>query len=77
MTLRENERRRLQRMSAAIEDDRVLSFRQWCEVNGLTPRTGRRVIASGNGPVITQISPRRIGITVANNRRWQASRERS
>jgi hypothetical protein len=76
MSLRENECRRLQRM-AAIEDDKVLSFRQWCEINGLTERTGRRVLASENRPIVTQVSARRIGITVRNNRIWQAARERT
>jgi hypothetical protein len=77
MTLRENERQRLLRMSTAIEDDKVLSFRQWCEINGLAERTGRRVLASGNGPVVTQVSAKRMGVTVRNNRVWQASRERT
>jgi hypothetical protein len=77
MTLRENERQRLLRMSAAIEDDKVLTFRQWCEINGLAERTGRRVLASGTGPTVTQVSAKRIGVTVRNNRAWQAARERT
>jgi hypothetical protein len=60
----------------AIEDDRVLSFSQWVQLNGFSPRTGRRVLASGNGPIVTQLSPKRIGVTVANNRAWQAARAR-
>jgi hypothetical protein len=43
----------------------------------LTNGTGKRLIKAGKGPKITQISDRRIGITVANNRRWQQSRERA
>jgi hypothetical protein len=31
---------------------------------------------SGNGPRVTQLSPQRIGISVANNAAWQASRAR-
>ena len=77
MTLRENERQRLLRMSPALEDDKILSFRQWCEINGLAERTGRRVLASGHGPVVTQLSAKRVGISVRNNRAWQASRERA
>jgi hypothetical protein len=77
MTLRENERRRLQRMRSAIEDDRVLTFRQWCDVNGFSERTGRRILAAGGGPIVTDLSARRIGITIANNRAWQASRARA
>jgi hypothetical protein len=76
MTLRENERRRLQRM-ASLEDDKILRFRQWCEVNGFSERTGRRVLASGDGPVVTRLSDKIIGVTIGNNRKWQAARERT
>ena len=55
----------------AIDDDRVLSFRQWCELNGFSRDTGLRLRKSGRGPVFTQLSDRRIGVTVANNRAWQ------
>jgi hypothetical protein len=58
-------------------DHRVLSFRQWCELNGFSEATGRRLVAGGAGPIITQLSARRIGITIANNRVWQASRARN
>jgi hypothetical protein len=54
-------------------DNRVLTFLQWCTLNGFSAATGRRIIKSGKGPVITQLSERRIGITVGNNRKWQAS----
>jgi hypothetical protein len=77
MTLRENERQRLLRMHSTIEADKVLSFRQWCEINGLSERTGRRILAGDDGPVVTQLSPRRVGVTVANNRAWQASKART
>jgi predicted site-specific integrase-resolvase len=54
-----------------------MTIGQWCEVNGFSIWTGKRLIKAGKGPKITQISDRRIGITVANNRRWQQSRERA
>jgi predicted DNA-binding transcriptional regulator AlpA len=69
MTPREAERHR--------DDQRVMSFAQWCEFNGFSQRTGWRVIKAGKGPKVTQLSDRRIGITVANNRAWQQSRERA
>lgn len=62
--------------SAFDQGNRVLSFIQWCELNGFSRATGQRLIRSGLGPVITQLSDRRIGITVANNAAWQASRAR-
>jgi hypothetical protein len=78
MTLREAERRRLQTdRDRALDDQRVMTLRQWCEVNGFSWATGLRLIKAGKGPVITQISDRRIGVTVANNGKWQAARERA
>jgi hypothetical protein len=55
-------------------DNQVLTFPEWCRLNRLSIRTGRRLIDSGNGPVVTRLSPRRFGITVGNNRAWQATR---
>ena len=77
MTLREAERRRRQsEHDRAIDDDRVMTFGQWCEVNSFSKATGRRLRKSGEGPVFTQLSDRRVGVTVGNNRAWQASRAR-
>ena len=74
MTLQEAERPRPQSKRDRKTDDHVLSFRAWCELNGFSPATGRRIINAGNGPVITQLSARRIGITVANHRAGQVRR---
>jgi hypothetical protein len=63
-------------LPATAHPDLILTFRDWCELNRISPRTGRRIIARGDGPVITQLSKFRIGITVANNARWQRSRAR-
>jgi predicted DNA-binding transcriptional regulator AlpA len=57
-----------------IDDDRVLSFIEWCELNGFSRSTGQRVIASGKGPRFIQLSEKRKGVTVGENRRWQQSR---
>jgi hypothetical protein len=79
MTLVEAERRRRQseRDRANPDDHRVLSFRQWCELNGFSMSTGRRILASENSPVVTQLSPRRIGITILANKTWQAANARA
>jgi hypothetical protein len=58
-------------------DDRVLTFAEWCHVNRISPATGRRIIASGAGPVVTRLSERRIGITAGNNRKWREARSGS
>jgi hypothetical protein len=55
-------------------DDCVLSILEWCALNGFCERTGRRVIASLGGPVVTRMSDHRIGVTVRHNREWQAAR---
>ena len=58
-------------------DDEVLTFSDWCVLNKISKRTGRRILGSGRGPRVTELSQRRIGITRGNNRRWQESRERA
>jgi|GraSoiStandDraft_41_1057321.scaffolds.fasta_scaffold3948304_1 hypothetical protein len=82
MTLREAERRAQQRRRSDPAHDRevglnqhqVLTFREWCLLNKISPATGRRILASGQGPTVTRLSARRIGITVGNNAVWQQSR---
>ena len=59
-----------------LEDHRVLSFKEWCALCGFSAATGRRVIAAGIGPIVTQLSARRIGVSIANHLAWQASRAR-
>ena len=58
----------------ALDDDQVMDFRTWCEVNDFSPATGRRLRKAGKGPTFTQLSARRIGVTVRNNRAWQEAR---
>jgi hypothetical protein len=81
-SLRKNEQR--QRKLAQLtplpiydRDDEVLTFADWVALNKISPRTGRRILKSPDRPIVTQLSARRIGISRGNNRRWQASRERS
>lgn len=54
----------------------VLSFSAWCQINGISERTGRRILASGHGPKTLQLSVRRIGIRESDNAAWQESRVR-
>jgi hypothetical protein len=56
--------------------DQVLTFAEWCLVNTLSEASGRRIFASAAGPIVTELDPRRLGVTVGNNRAWQASRAR-
>jgi predicted DNA-binding transcriptional regulator AlpA len=54
----------------------VLSFKQWCAINGIGERTGRRILASGTGPAVLQLSAKRIGIRRRDNDAWQETRIR-
>ena len=56
--------------------DKLLSPREWCALCGISERTGRRIMALGEGPPIVRLSPQRYGIRVADNAKWQASRAR-
>jgi hypothetical protein len=79
MSLREAEQQslRISERDRALDDQRVMTLAQWCEVNGFSWWTGQRLIKAGKGPKILQLSPRRIGITVRANREWQQARERA
>ena len=77
MSLRETEQHPRSERDRALDDQRVMTIPQWAEVNGFSIWTAQRLIKAGKAPPITQISDRRIGITVANNRVWQQSRERA
>ena len=64
-------------LPALLNDSQVLTLRQWCALNNISLRTGRRILSAPGGPIITQLSAKRVGITVANNRIWQQSGERA
>jgi predicted DNA-binding transcriptional regulator AlpA len=77
MTIREFERRRsdpVRDREVDLSQFRILSFAQWCALNGISAATGRRIIKSGRGPSLVRLSDRRFGITVASNAAWQAAR---
>ena len=61
----------------ALADSRVMTFAEWCGLNGFSQRTGWRIIQRGDGPIFTQLSEKRVGVTIGNNRAWQKARERS
>ena len=61
---------------AMANDNQVLTFREWCRLNRISERTGRRIRKSGHGPPFMQLSARRIGVTIRANREWQEQRAR-
>ena len=66
-----------QLLLTAVHPQQVMTLRQWADLNSLGYSSARRILASGQGPKITQLSERRIGIRVADNDKWQATRVRS
>jgi hypothetical protein len=58
-------------------DDCVLTLEEWRVVNNFSPRTAQRILHGSNPPIITDLSAQRQGVTVRNNRAWQASRARA
>jgi hypothetical protein len=58
------------------DDDRILSFADWCRLNSFSIATGRRIINADEGPPIIKLSARRLGIRVGDNRAWQKARVR-
>jgi hypothetical protein len=42
--------------------DRINSFSEWCARSGFSEATGRRLLRSGKGPIVTWLSARRMGI---------------
>ena len=83
MTLQETtpKRRRLPNEPLSrLLDDQVLTIPEWRRLNRLPERTARRILNDPDPtkrPKVTQLSAKRAGITVANNRAWQESRARS
>jgi hypothetical protein len=63
-------------IAKAQNANQVLTFRQWTLLAGVSVDTARRLIKAGNGPIITQMSQRRIGVRLADHIRWQATRAR-
>lgn len=71
---RNAERERVAKMLAGATDDAVMTFMDWCHLNGFSYDTGKRVKASGGGPNFINLTGYTEGVTVGENRRWQASR---
>jgi hypothetical protein len=68
---------RLQRAPLPVDDgDQVLSIPEWCALNNIGLRTGRRILSAGEGPPVIHLSAKRRGITRRDNRIWQESRAR-
>jgi predicted DNA-binding transcriptional regulator AlpA len=60
-----------------LADDRVLTLSEFAKLAGISPVTLRRRIAAGDGPIITKLSERRLGIRVRHAREWLDARASS
>jgi predicted DNA-binding transcriptional regulator AlpA len=72
MSTRSKERQR----TPARVPDRVLTLKQWAELNALSLRTARRLVAGSDGPPVVQLTNRRIGVRESDTAKWQAARLR-
>lgn len=50
--------------------DRVMSFAAWCALADVSLSTGKRIVAAGNGPRLTQTSVRRKGVRISDHHAW-------
>jgi len=57
-----------------LSDDRVLTLAEFSQIAGISLITLRRRIAAHDGPIITKLSERRIGIRVRHAREWLDAR---
>jgi hypothetical protein len=57
--------------------EQVLTIAEWRRINRLSERNARRILADPEKrPKLVQLSPRRYGVRVADNKAWQESRSR-
>ena len=57
-----------------LADDRVLTLSEFAKIAGISLVTLRRSIAAHDGPIITKLSERRLGIRVRHAREWLDAR---
>ncbi len=56
---------------------KVLTLHEWAALNTLSFQTAKRILAEGHGPKTVQLSARRIGVRMIDNRIWQEERLRA
>jgi hypothetical protein len=58
-----------------VNDDQLLSFKDWCRLNAISERAGRRIWADPKArPILTKLTSKKHAVSVGNNRRWQQAR---
>lgn len=56
------------------EGDVVLPFMEWIALAGLSEATARDMRAKGLGPRCVKLTDKKLGVTLAEHRRWIKSR---
>lgn len=60
--------------SGIPDGDRIISVKQWCAAAGFSYSTGKTLLKRDQGPTITRLSPRRIGIRIRDYQAWADAR---
>jgi predicted DNA-binding transcriptional regulator AlpA len=55
--------------------DHVHRWRDWCKLAGVSTTTGWRLVKAGQGPVITHLTAKLIGVRHRHHRDWLEARE--
>ena len=75
---REDQIATLRSLAAAIEDgnggDIILPFLEWCALAGLPETTAREMRMRGDGPRCVKLTGKKLGVTLAEHRRWTKAR---
>jgi hypothetical protein len=74
---RDIEQQRRERALDLSRPDQILTLKQWCQLNGISERTGARILAGPDGPTVVRLSSRRRGVRVSDNIAWQDARARA
>jgi hypothetical protein len=61
---------------ANAPDHAMMSFQEWCTICGFSKDTGKRIRGGPDSPQFVKLSKQAEGITVAEHKRWLASRTR-
>jgi hypothetical protein len=56
------------------DSDVILPFLDWAALAGLSERTARQLRAEGQGPRCVLLTGKKLGVTLAEHRRWTKAR---
>jgi hypothetical protein len=70
----ENPSKRISPYPLGLFDDHVLTLAEFAKIAGISLVTLRRRIAAHDGPIVTKLSERRLGIRVRHAREWLDAR---